>query len=100
MSSAETQHPADETNHDESSKLKYNDSSAETNFKPESISTTITYKYICGLCLSILFHLLDVGTDTYLAYQYYSLGQTTYFVLTLSFVIIPSLIITLMSIRM
>ncbi|XP_065200154.1 XK-related protein 6-like [Planococcus citri] len=94
--------PKSESNREESSELKSNKPliEAEVKRKPESISTTITYRYLGGLCFSILFHLLDVGTDVYLAYQYYTLQQTTYFVLTISFVAIPSLIITLISIRM
>ena len=46
---------------------------------------------------SIIFYIVDVGTDLILAYDYYFKGDYVYFAFTLSFVIIPYLISLIVS---
>ena len=49
---------------------------------------------IIGNLLSIVMYLVDVGSDIYLAYLYYHAGPRWLFVSTLSFVVIPAMVIT------
>lgn len=60
----------------------------------------ITNLYLCSLFLSPFLHIMDVGTDLYLAYQYYSHDEKTYFLLTATLIVFPSLVTTIFSIRM
>ena len=60
----------------------------------------ISNLYLFGLCCSPILLLIDVGTDTWLAYQYYVHGDFTYFFLTITFVALPAIISTTFSIRM
>lgn len=60
----------------------------------------ITRIYLFGLIFSIVLHVMDVGTDIYLAYQYFRYNEIAYFLLTVSFVAFPAFISTMLSIKM
>ncbi len=66
----------------------------------EPSSTKISSLYLTGLVVSIILHVLDVGTDMYLAYQYYQFDEKGYFILTACFIILPAVINSLVSTRM
>lgn len=55
---------------------------------------------IAGFVISIINHLVDVGFDLNLAYQYYIGEDPAYFYITLAFILIPALVNTAFSIRM
>lgn len=55
---------------------------------------------IAGFVISIVSHLVDVGFDLSLAYQYYLGEHPIYFYLTLAFILIPALVNTAFSIRL
>lgn len=66
-------------------------------------NVTITNLYICSLVISPVLHIMDVGSDSYLAYQYYQQKDAktyTYFLLTVTFIFFPAIITTIFSIRM
>jgi len=65
----------------------------------QASSETDTYSnYEVFLTLfSILSYIFDVGSDIYLAYVYYSDGDIWWFTLTVIFVVVPSLTITMFS---
>lgn len=65
-----------------------------------SYSVKITRIYLYGLVFSIVLHVTDVGTDVYLAYQYFRYSDIAYSLLTVSFVVIPAFISTMLSIKM
>lgn len=46
---------------------------------------------------SIIFYLLDIGSDSWLAWTYYNQGRWTYFGLTLAFLCVPSLVMNFCS---
>lgn len=60
----------------------------------------VTRIYLCSLVLSIVLHIVDVGTDVFLAYQYFHLKEIYAFLLTVAFVVIPTFISTMLSIKM
>lgn len=66
----------------------------------DNVTIEIKKLYIFGLITSIILHILDVGTDIYLAFQYYQYNEMNYFILTVSFIIFPAFINTMISTRM
>lgn len=65
------------------------------------MSATLKFGFYYLTChlLSILTYLIDHGFSCWLAYQYHTQGQETYFALTITFVIMPALISTGFSMR-
>lgn len=63
-------------------------------------SFKITRLYLFSLIFSIVLHVADVGTDSYLAYQYFRFYEIAYFLLTVSFIVFPAFISTMLSIKM
>lgn len=61
---------------------------------------SISYWELTALVLAIVGHIIDVCIDFNVAYQYYKNEKTTYFVLTLIFIAVPSIINTYMSLKM
>jgi hypothetical protein len=55
---------------------------------------------IIALIVSIISHIVDIGLDINLAYQYFHSGRSEYFILTVLFVLFPALVNTIISIRM
>ena len=54
---------------------------------------------IIGTVLAIIGYFFDLGSDLFLAYQYYQRGQPWWFGLTLGFVFLPSIVIGIFSLR-
>lgn len=70
--------------------------------EPDKLPSDLSISYwelIC-LVLAIVGHIIDVCIDFNVAYQYYKSGKTTYFVLTVIFIAVPSIINTYMSLKM
>lgn len=67
--------------------------------KADAINGTDTYSSyeIVFTVMSILSYIFDVGSDIYLAFVYYNEGDIWWFTLTIIFVIVPSLVITVFS---
>ncbi|XP_067005397.1 XK-related protein 6 [Anabrus simplex] len=55
---------------------------------------------IFALLVSIISHIVDVAFDINLAYRYYRSGKTTYFQLTLLFILFPAFVNTVISTKM
>ena len=55
---------------------------------------------IVALIYAIILHFVDVGFDIFLAYSYFITEQYSYFAWTAAFTIIPTIIMTALSIRM
>jgi len=64
------------------------------------IDLSISYWDLLALIVAIVAHLIDVCIDYNVAYQYYKHEKTTYFVLTIIFIAVPSIINTYMSLKM
>lgn len=60
----------------------------------------ISYWDLIALNLAIGSHVIDVCIDFNVAYQYYKYERLTYFVLTIIFMAVPSIINTYMSLKM
>lgn len=75
-----------------------NDAYDETDKLP--IVKKISDIYLYGVILSIVTHVLDIILDFNLAYQYYRYNEHTYFIFTIVFTLIPSVIVSLVSARM
>jgi len=63
---------------------------------PESDHTYSNYEVVVTV-LSILSYVFDIGSDIYLAFVYYNDGDMWWFTLTVIFIIVPSLTITIFS---
>lgn len=61
---------------------------------------SISYWDLIALILAIVSHVIDVCIDYNVAYQYYRYEKLTYFVLTIIFIAVPSIINTYMSLKM
>lgn len=61
---------------------------------------SISYWELMCLILAIVGHIIDVFIDFNVAYQYYKNEKITYFVLTIIFIAVPSIINTYMSLKM
>lgn len=61
---------------------------------------SISYWELIALVLAIVSHIIDVCIDFNVAYQYYRYEKITYFVLTIVFIAVPSIINTYMSLKM
>lgn len=61
---------------------------------------SITYWDLIALVIAIVSHVVDVCIDFNVAYQYYRYEKLTYFVLTVIFIAVPSIINTYMSLKM
>lgn len=61
---------------------------------------SISYWDLIALVLAIVSHCIDVCIDFNVAYQYYKYEKLTYFVLTIIFIAVPSIINTFMSLKM
>lgn len=61
---------------------------------------SITYWDLIALVIAIVSHVVDVCIDFNVAYQYYRYEKLTYFVLTIVFIAVPSVINTYMSLKM
>ena len=48
-------------------------------------------------CFAIFSYVLDIGTDLFLAYQYFLLGHYFWFAFTLAFFLVPSIIMSIFS---
>jgi hypothetical protein len=55
---------------------------------------------ILALIVSIVSHIIDVGLDINIAYRYFHSGQSVYFILTAVFILFPTLVNTIISMRM
>ncbi|XP_034230394.1 XK-related protein 4-like [Thrips palmi] len=64
-----------------------------------SASLQFGFYYLTCHLLSISTYLIDHGFSCWLAYQYHTQGQETYFALTITFVVMPALISTGFSMR-
>lgn len=67
----------------------------KTDVSPET-DTYSNYEVVWTV-ISILSYIFDVGSDIYLAFVYYNDGDTWWFTLTVIFIVVPSLTITLFS---
>jgi len=65
---------------------------------PKDLS--ISYWDLITLVLAIVSHVIDVCIDYNVAYQYYRYEKLHYFVLTIIFIAVPSIINTYMSLKM
>lgn len=65
---------------------------------PKDLS--ISYWDLTTLILAIVSHVIDVCIDYNVAYQYYRYEKLHYFVLTIMFILVPSVINTYMSLKM
>lgn len=65
---------------------------------PKDLS--ISYWDLIVLVLAIVGHVIDVCIDFNVAYQYYIYEKFTYFVLTIIFIAVPSIVNTYMSLKM
>lgn len=74
-------------------------SSLDETDKPPS-SFHVTEFDIFVLIYSIIVHIVDVAFDINLAYHYFKNGRFVYFIWTVSFMLVPALIITFISLRM
>jgi len=61
---------------------------------------SISYWDLITLILAIVSHVIDVCIDYNVAYQYYRYEKLHYFVLTIIFILVPSIINTYMSLKM
>jgi len=61
---------------------------------------SITYWDLIALVIAIVSHVVDVCIDFNVAYQYYRYEKLTYFMLTVVFIAIPSIINIYMSLKM
>jgi hypothetical protein len=61
---------------------------------------SISYWDLIVLVLAIVSHVIDVCIDFNIAYQYYIYEKLTYFLLTVIFIAVPSIINTYMSLKM
>lgn len=55
---------------------------------------------ICTLIFAIVTHIVDVGIDYNVAWQYYIGNQLDYFILTIIFIAVPSIINVYTSLKM
>jgi hypothetical protein len=55
---------------------------------------------ILALIVSVVSHIIDVGLDINIAYRYFHSGQSLYFILTVVFILFPTLVNTIISMRM
>lgn len=60
----------------------------------------ISYWELIALVLAIISHIIDVCIDFNVAYQYIRYEKINYFVLTVVFIAVPSIINTYMSLKM
>lgn len=65
---------------------------------PEDLS--ISYWDLTAIVLAIVSHIIDACIDYYVAYRYYIDTELIYFVLTVVFIAVPSIINTFMSLKM
>lgn len=79
----------------------------ETNYRsdldePDKLPTDLSISYwdLIGLIFAIITHIIDVCIDFNIAYQYYRYEKFIYFVLTIIFIAVPSIINTYMSLKM
>jgi len=61
---------------------------------------TISFWDLITLVLAIVSHVIDVCIDYNVAYQYYRYEKLQYFILTIIFIVVPSIINTYMSLKM
>lgn len=74
-------------------------SSLDETDKPPG-SYHVTNLDIFGLIYSIIIHIVDVAFDINVAYHYLKSERYIYFICTVSFMLVPALIITIISTRM
>jgi hypothetical protein len=55
---------------------------------------------ILALIVSIVSHIIDAGLDINIAYRYFHSGQSLYFILTVVFILFPTMVNTIISMRM
>ncbi|KAE8749030.1 hypothetical protein FOCC_FOCC004197 [Frankliniella occidentalis] len=73
-------------------------SSDQTDYPPRPMRPSNTD--IFCLCFAILFHLVDLGTDVNVTYDYFSKGEKYYAIVTIVIIIIPSIVTSCVSYRM
>lgn len=80
----------------------YNERSESDLDEPDKlpIDLSISYWELLTLVLAIVCHIIDVCIDFNVAYQYYKSEKHTYFVLTIIFIAVPSIVNTYMSLKM
>lgn len=87
-----TKYLVNETNYRSNSDLD------ETDKLPTDLN--ISYWELFALIFAIFTHVIDVCIDFNVAYQYYRFEKLIYFVLTIIFIAVPSIINTYMSLKM
>lgn len=87
-----TKYLVNETNYRSNSDLD------ETDKLPTDLN--ISYWELFALIFAIITHVIDVCIDFNIAYQYYRFEKLIYFVLTIIFIAVPSIINTYMSLKM
>lgn len=70
--------------------------------EPDKLPSDLSISYwdLIALVLAIVSHVIDVCIDFNVAYQYYRFEKFNYFVLTIIFIAVPSIINTYMSLKM
>lgn len=70
--------------------------------EPDKLPTDLSISFwdLLALIFAIITHVIDVCIDFNIAYQYYRFEKLIYFVLTIIFIAIPSIINTYMSLKM
>jgi len=67
----------------------------------DALPETLRFSWFDVICIifSMSTYIFDMGMDLYVAYVYYTTGYILYFIITLVFVIIPSVTMTAFSLR-